>query len=100
MKILSSYTRSENIILIYLLAINLISFALFGIDKWRAKNKKWRISESILLLSSLLGGATGSLIAMVVFKHKLSKKKFYLGIPILIGLNRIGLFWLLNYLKL
>lgn len=99
MKILSSYTRSENIILIYLLAINLISFALFGIDKWRAKNKKWRISESILLLSSLLGGATGSLIAMVVFKHKLSKKKFYLGIPILIGLNRIGLFWLLNYLN-
>ena len=99
MKLLSNYTSTENIVLIYLLSINILSFVIFGIDKWRAKNHKWRVSEAALLLLSLLGGATGALIGMVIFKHKLSKKKFYIGVPLLIGLNRVGTFFLLNYIK-
>lgn len=99
MKILSAYSLYENIILIYLLSINIISFLVFGIDKWRAKNKKWRISENLLVFISFIGGATGGLMGMVIFKHKLSKKKFYIGIPLLIAINRIITFWILNYIK-
>lgn len=99
MKILTTYTSTENLILIYLFSISLITFLVFGIDKRKAKSKKWRISENILLFLSLIGGATGALIGMVVFKHKLSKGKFYIGIPILIGLNRIMLFWVLNNIR-
>lgn len=99
MKLLSNYTNVENIVLIYLLCINIISFVIFGVDKWKAKGHKWRISENLLLFISLIGGATGALMGMVVFKHKLSKKKFYIGVPVLIVLNRIILIYLLNYVK-
>ncbi|NLV88008.1 MAG: DUF1294 domain-containing protein [Tissierellia bacterium] len=75
-------------LLIYFALINIISFLLFAIDKIKAKKNQWRIPESTLILVSFLGGGTGSLIGMVVFKHKLSKKKFTLGIPLIIILNK------------
>ncbi len=99
MHLFSNYTNQENIILIYLLSINIISFIVFGIDKWKAKNKRWRISEALLLLISFIGGATGALMGMVVFKHKLSKKKFCIGVPSFIILNRIGTFLILSLNK-
>jgi uncharacterized membrane protein YsdA (DUF1294 family) len=95
----SNYNNGENVILIYLLSVNIISFIMFGIDKWKAKNHKWRISENLLLIISFIGGATGALIGMVIFKHKLSKKKFYIGVPVFIVLNRIGEFLIFNYVK-
>lgn len=95
----SNYSNGENVILIYLLSVNIISFIMFGIDKWKAKNHKWRISENLLLIISFIGGATGALIGMVIFKHKLSKKKFYIGVPAFIVLNRIGEFLIFNYVK-
>lgn len=95
----SNYNNGENVILIYLLSVNIISFIMFGIDKWKAKNHKWRISENLLLIISFIGGATGALIGMVIFKHKLSKKKFYIGVPAFIVLNRIGEFLIFNYVK-
>lgn len=99
MKLLSNYTTAENIVLIYLLSVNIISFIMFGIDKWRAKKHQWRISENLLMLISFIGGATGAVIGMVIFKHKLSKKKFYIGVPVFIGINRILTFLILNYIK-
>ena len=94
MDILLNYSSWETQIIIYLIIINIISFVLFGIDKRRAKRKLWRVSEKVLLATSLLGGATGALIAMVIFKHKLSKKSFYIGVPVLIVLNKIAMLWL------
>lgn len=91
---LLNYSSWETQIIIYLIIINIISFLLFGIDKRRAKRKLWRVSEKVLLATSLLGGATGALIAMVIFKHKLSKKSFYIGVPVLIVLNKIAMLWL------
>ena len=93
MNIFLSFNKLETLLLTYLLLINILSFALFAIDKIKAKRKKWRISEKILLSISIIGGAIGSLIAMVVFKHKLSKKIFYIGVPILIILNKIAIIW-------
>ena len=61
---------------IYLIIINIISFLLYGIDKYKAKHEKWRIPEYILLLSGLIGGSIGSILGMVTFRHKTKKIKF------------------------
>ena len=93
---MSSFSNFKNIIPIYLITLNALAFLLFGFDKWRAKNHKWRISEFALLFISLIGGATGSLIAMSIFKHKSSKKKFYIGIPILIVFHWLLILYILK----
>ena len=40
----------------YLLGINAVTFIVYGIDKYKAKKAKWRISEATLLLLAVLGG--------------------------------------------
>lgn len=62
----------------YLLGINILSFIYYGIDKKMAIAKKWRISERTLFYISFLGGCLGSLIGMLVFRHKTKKIKFYI----------------------
>ena len=49
-----------NIILGYLLAVNIASFFLYGIDKYKAKKGRWRISEATLLLMAVIGGSIGA----------------------------------------
>lgn len=77
------------VFIVYSAAINILSFAAFGIDKKKAERKKHRISEMTLMILSIIGGAFGSLIGMVAFKHKLSKPKFYIGVPILAILIKV-----------
>lgn len=72
----------EVIVLKILIILNYITFAIFGIDKIAAKKKDERISEQTLLLFSILGGAIGANIAMMLFNHKTSKSKFKKVIPI------------------
>lgn len=96
---ISHFNSYELYLFIYLILINFLSFILFGIDKKRASRKAWRISESFLILISLLGGATGSIIGMVIFKHKLSKRKFTFGIPSILILNRLVKIMVLAYIK-
>ena len=61
----------------YLIIINLISFILYGIDKYKAIKNKYRISEYSLLVFSFFGGSIGSLIGMKVFHHKTKKLSFW-----------------------
>ena len=65
----------------YLLAINVVTFILYGIDKYKAKKAKWRISEATLLLLAVLGGSIGAWMGMKVWHHKTMHKKFKYGIP-------------------
>ena len=95
---LSNFNSNEIYFLSYLVIINIFSLAIFGIDKKKAERKKWRISEAFLLGVSILGGSIGSLIGMVIFKHKLSKKKFYIGIPCILIINKIINIWIFNYI--
>lgn len=67
--------------------INVIAFAMYGIDKEQARKGRWRISESALLGVALLGGSIGALAGMYVFRHKTRKAKFYIGVPIIIVLQ-------------
>ena len=71
------------VLLIYFASISLLSFALFGIDKRRARRGMWRIPESTLLLTALLGGSIGAFIGMRVFHHKTHHRKFTIGVPLI-----------------
>ena len=65
----------------YLLAINVVAFIMYGIDKYKAKKAKWRISEATLLLLAVLGGSIGAWMGMKIWHHKTMHKKFKYGIP-------------------
>jgi len=80
----------SNITIIVILAIwNIIVFAMYGIDKQKAKHRKWRISEETLLFSAALMGGTGALLGMRIFRHKVNHMKFKIGVPLLLFLNII-----------
>ena len=69
------------ILVIYLIILNILAFACYGIDKKKAEKGKWRISEACLLTMAVLGGALGALLGMLFFHHKTRKKKFYILVP-------------------
>ena len=76
--------RMTKIILCYLLAVNLATFLLYGIDKYKAKKNRWRIPEATLLTVAAIGGSIGAWAGMRVWHHKTMHKKFKYGIPIII----------------
>ncbi|MGI6183768.1 MAG: DUF1294 domain-containing protein [Candidatus Fimadaptatus sp.] len=65
------------------LAFNLLSFALMGIDKRRARRGKWRIAERTLWLSALPMAAPGAYAGMRAFHHKTRHRSFKFGMPAL-----------------
>lgn len=84
----------------YLILMNLIAFALYGIDKRRAKQGAWRISEYTLLLVALLGGSLGALLGMRYFRHKTQHRKFRYGVPLILLLQLgLGLYLFLLLLQ-
>jgi len=80
------------IILIYLTIVNVATFIVYGIDKWKAKRGKWRISEATLLGLALIGGSIGAWLGMKAW-HQTMHKKFRYGVP-LIFLAQVALFLL------
>lgn len=62
----------------YIIILNLINFILYGIDKYKARHNKWRISEKTLLTLSIIAGM-GGFLGMEIFHHKTREKKFYLA---------------------
>ena len=75
--------------LYYLIAINFITFIVYGIDKYKAKKSKWRIPEATLLLIAVIGGSIGAWTGMNVWHHKTMHKNFKYGIPIILVLQCI-----------
>lgn len=73
--------------MLYIIIINSIAFVVFGIDKQKAVKNKWRISENTLIGLALIGGSAGALIGMRCFHHKTRKKKFLVGIPLILILQ-------------
>ena len=82
-----------HIVLIYLVAINVVTFFMYGIDKWKAKKSKWRIRETALLGLAVLGGSIGAWLGMKVWHHKTLHKKFKYGVPLIL-IAQIALFLL------
>lgn len=76
-----------NILIIYLLIINALSFLLMLTDKRRAVKKAWRIPEATLLGIAAIGGSLGAVVGMRLFRHKTLHLKFALGLPLLLVLH-------------
>lgn len=76
--------------------LNILSFALMGIDKRRAQDGRERISEKTLLLSGFILGGPGLLLGALVWHHKTRKLKFRLGIPLAILFNLILVVFVLS----
>lgn len=74
-------------VLVWLAVINLIAFALMGLDKWKARRDAWRIPEKTLFLAALLGGALGGTVGMHLFHHKTRHWYFRFGFPVLLILQ-------------
>ena len=74
-------------VIMYLLAVNLISFYLMGSDKDRARKGKYRISERTLFFWAMIGGSVGSIVGMQLFRHKTRHLSFRLGMPAILVLE-------------
>ncbi len=66
----------SHILLIYLIAVNILTLILMYYDKRKAKKKEWRVAEATLLLLSFIGGALGLFVGMFKFRHKTLKRSF------------------------
>ena len=71
-------------LLYYLIAINIVTFIVYGIDKVKAMKGKWRISEATLLLLAIIGGSVGAWLGMKTWHHKTMHKKFKYGLPLIL----------------
>lgn len=75
--------------LIYLTFVNIITFIIYGVDKWKAKNNQWRIPEKRLLFLAVIGGSVGALAGIYIFHHKTLHKKFTIGVPVILILQML-----------
>ena len=87
------------VLAVWLVIINVVTFLVFGVDKWKAKRKVRReqvrrVPEKTLFLLAALGGGLGALIGMRVWHHKTLHRSFRYGIPAILLVEAVGLFYL------
>lgn len=70
-----------------LTVVNAVAFIMYGIDKYRARNGKWRIPEATLLMLAVVGGSVGAWLGMKVWHHKTRHRKFRYGVPAILLLQ-------------
>ena len=83
-------------LIVYLLAINILTLILFALDKIAAIENRSRIRIVTLLGLAFIGGSIGGLIAMYVFHHKTKKDYFTVGMPLIIIMQLVVIFFLMN----
>ena len=79
----------ENMLVVYLVLVNIAAFGMYGMDKQKAIRKQWRIPEAQLLAVAAIGGSAGALLGMQFFHHKTRKWKFRLGVPLILAAQLI-----------
>ena len=77
----------------YLIVINILAFILYGIDKKRARDHAWRISERMLIGIVLIGGSVGAIAGMLLFHHKTRHWYFRYGLPLILILQVAAAVW-------
>ena len=88
-------TTPAGALAVWLIAINLVTFAVYGADKRRARRGAWRVPEKTLFLLPLLGGNVGALLGMRVFRHKTKHWYFVWGVPAILLAQMALAVWLL-----
>lgn len=81
-------------LVIYLILINIISFIIFGIDKYKAKKHRYRISLATLFTICFLGGSLGGIVGMYAFNHKVNKNYFVIGLPMILVMHIAIIYYL------
>ena len=84
------------ICIFYLATVNLVAFFMYGMDKWKAKRSKWRISEATLLVVAVVGGSIGAWLGMKTWHHKTLHKKFRFGVPLILTAQILLLIYIFN----
>ena len=74
---------------IIIVIINIVTFIIYGIDKYKAKKGKWRIPENSLIGLAIIGGSIGAYIGMRVWHHKTMHLKCKYGIPLMIVIQLV-----------
>ena len=82
-------------LIIYFIIINIVGFALMGIDKRKAIKRTFRIPEATLFIVALIGGSIGSILGMQVFRHKTRHWYFAFGMPAILVVQIVLLVLLL-----
>ena len=87
--------KLSEMLLIYLIVVNIIGFLIMLIDKKKAEKGKWRIQEKTIFIVTLLGGGIGTISGMYIFRHKTKKLYFTVGLPVITILEILGIiyFW-------
>lgn len=81
--------NSFDIIILYVVAVNVISFLMMGIDKRKAIKRAFRIPESTLFVLAIIGGSIGAIAGMHLFHHKTRHWYFLYGMPVILALQII-----------
>ena len=79
------------LLITYFASLNIIGLFLMGLDKHKAKKHLWRIPESTLFITAIIGGSIGCIIGMYAFRHKTRRWYFVYGMPAILVLQ-IALF--------
>lgn len=87
---------NSKFILVYLLIINIFALVTMKLDKEKAKQHKWRIPEKTLFFLAFLGGSVGSILGMQIFRHKTKHLAFVIGMPFILILQILLLFFLFS----
>ena len=82
-------------IILEMFGMSIVLFVVMGLDKYKAKTGRWRVSEKTLFLMALLGGALGGVVGMRVFHHKTKHWYFQYGFPALLIVQAALLVWLI-----
>ena len=81
--------NSFDIIILYVAAVNVVSFLMMGIDKRKAVKRAFRIPESTLFVLAIIGGSIGAIVGMHLFRHKTRHWYFLYGMPVILALQII-----------
>ncbi|MBB6696465.1 DUF1294 domain-containing protein [Clostridium algidicarnis] len=81
------------LILFYFIILNILGLLSMYIDKSKSKRSQWRIRENTLIIIAILGGSIGSYLGMKKFRHKTKHSKFKYGIPFIIFIQIIIIFF-------
>lgn len=90
------YLMQHRILLIYLAVVNILTIIVFGVDKMNAKSNKQRVRIVTLLGLAFIGGSVGALIGMYGFHHKTKKAYFTVGVPLILLMQVVVLFYVMN----
>lgn len=90
------YLMQHKILLIYLAVVNILTIIVFGVDKMNAKSNRQRVRIVTLLGLAFIGGSVGALIGMYGFHHKTKKAYFTVGVPLILLMQVVVLFYVMN----